>query len=291
MASLVARLPANVAGDFFVDASCIDCGTCRWVAPASFASGDDASRVAHQPEDESRRRRAELALVACPVGAIGTVEHHDLGAARDAFPEPIDGPVHHCGYHAAASYGATAYLIVRPQGNILIDSPRFTADLVQRIEALGGVDLMFLTHRDDVADHARFHDHFGCDRILHAADVGRGTADVEQRIDGTAPCALDDEIMLIPAPGHTRGSVCLLYRDRFLFTGDHISWSPTLNRIHASREVCWYDWDELVRSVHRLLDYRFEWLLPGHGFRCAFPASRMGREMRRCLAALDASAA
>src|SRR5258708_5417401 len=74
MASLVARLPANVAGDFFVDASCIDCGTCRWVAPASFASAGEASCVSHQPADEIQRRRAELALIACPVGAIGTVE-------------------------------------------------------------------------------------------------------------------------------------------------------------------------------------------------------------------------
>src|SRR5215468_75466 len=127
MASLVARLPANVAGDFFVDASCIDCGTCRWVAPASFASA---------------------------------VERHDLRAARDAFPEVIDGPVHHCGYHASSSYGATAYLIVRPAGNILVDSPRFADPLVRRIAALGGIRTMFLTHRDDVADHRRFAKHF-----------------------------------------------------------------------------------------------------------------------------------
>jgi glyoxylase-like metal-dependent hydrolase (beta-lactamase superfamily II)/ferredoxin len=291
MADAAKRLRTNVPGDFFVDSTCIDCRTCRWVAPETFDAAGGYSRVWRQPADAHAHLRAEMAVLACPVAAIGTETRHDLGAARAAFPDLVADSVYHCGYHARSSYGAASYLIVRPQGNVLIDSPRFTADLVQRIEALGGVDLMFLTHRDDVADHARFHDHFGCDRILHAADVGRGTADVEQRIDGTAPCALDDEIMLIPAPGHTRGSVCLLYRDRFLFTGDHISWSPTLNRIHASREVCWYDWDELVRSVHRLLDYRFEWLLPGHGFRCAFPASRMGREMRRCLAALDASAA
>lgn len=289
MASLVARLPANVAGDFFVDASCIDCGTCRWVAPASFASAGEASCVSRQPADAAERRRAELALIACPVGAIGTVERHDLRAARDAFPEAIDGPVHHCGYHASSSYGATAYLIVRPEGNILVDSPRFADPLVRRIAALGGIRTMFLTHRDDVADHRRFARHFGCTRILHEADVTRDTADVEVKLTGSDPVRLDDETMLIPVPGHTAGSVCLLFRERYLFTGDHVWWSPERGRIHASRAVCWHDWTLLKQSVDRLLDLSFEWLLPGHGQRCHFPAATMQRELLRSIGELQAA--
>lgn len=39
------RLASNVPGDFFVDASCIDCATCRWVAPATFDEQADKSRV------------------------------------------------------------------------------------------------------------------------------------------------------------------------------------------------------------------------------------------------------
>lgn len=67
---------------------------------------------------------------------------------------------------------------MRPEGNVLVDSPRFAAPLVRRIEAMGGVALMFLTHRDDVADHEKFHQHFGCQRIVHEADVTRPTAGV-----------------------------------------------------------------------------------------------------------------
>ncbi len=283
MADLAMRLAENADGDFFVDSTCIDCETCSTVAPDGFEDGGGFSYVQRQPRDAASRLRAEMALLACPVAAIGTVAKHDLAAARAAFPDRVDGEVFHCGYHAETSYGAASYVIVRESGNILVDSPRFTGPLVERLEALGGIDLMFLTHRDDVADHQKFHDHFGCERIMHMADIGHATKTIETRIEGTEPIQLDDEITLIPTPGHTRGSVCLHYRDRFLFTGDHLAWSPSHARIHAFRSVCWFDWPTLVASTAPLAEYRFEWILPGHGMRCHFPAARMRTEMQRCL--------
>ncbi len=33
MAKLGNRRSENVQGDFYVDSSCIDCDTCRWMAP------------------------------------------------------------------------------------------------------------------------------------------------------------------------------------------------------------------------------------------------------------------
>ncbi len=283
MANVARRLKDNVAGDFFVDSTCIDCETCRTVAPESFEDGAGYSFVGRQPGDAASRLRAEMALLACPVAAIGTTAKHDLAAARAAFPDRVDGEVFHCGYHAEASYGAASYLIVRDGGNILVDSPRFTRPLVTRLEALGGVQTMFLTHRDDIADHQRFRDHFGCERIMHVADVGHATAAIETRIEGAEPIRLDADVTLIPTPGHTRGSVCLHYRDRFLFTGDHLAWSPELAQVAAFRSVCWYDWPTLVASTEQLARYRFEWILPGHGLRCRFPAARMRIEMRKCL--------
>ena len=46
---------------------------------------------------------------------------------------------------------------------------------------------MFLSHRDDVADHAAFARRFGCKRVLHRVDVGDGTRDVERRLEGDEP--------------------------------------------------------------------------------------------------------
>ncbi len=278
------RLDDNVAGDFFVDDSCIDCGACRWIAPDAFDGAGDHSRVYRQPTDADGTRRALLALVACPTGSIGSERKHDVRAAAAAYPVPIAGDVHHCGFHSADSFGAASYLIVRPgRGNVLVDSPRYNRGLVGRIEALGGVSLMFLTHRDDVADHQRFADHFGCERVLHRRDVSASTRMVEQQPDGDALVALDDELTMIPTPGHTRGSACLLYRD-VLFSGDHVAYSRSMKRVYAFSGACWYDWATQIRSMERLLDHRFAHILPGHSAPCRFPAETMRVELTRCIA-------
>src|SRR5512135_537518 len=135
MASLRQRLPANVAGDFFVDATCIDCETCRWLASDTFAESQDQSAVYRQPQTEDQHHRALMAVLACPVAAIGTQQKHPYSAAQAAFPELIAGPVYYGGYPSPKSYGAASYFIRHPSGNLLIDSPRFTT----RLEALGGV--------------------------------------------------------------------------------------------------------------------------------------------------------
>jgi glyoxylase-like metal-dependent hydrolase (beta-lactamase superfamily II) len=289
MAALAKRLAENVTGDFFVDSTCIDCGTCRQVAPATFADGRDASYVYRQPADARETHRARMAVVACPVAAIGTRAKHAFGMARAAFPELLDEDVHYCGWAADSSFGARSYLVVRPRGNILVDSPRYGAPLIARIEALGGVRWMFLTHRDDVADHEKFRKHFGCERILHRADITAGTREVEVELEGVEPIVLDDEALFIPVPGHTRGSVCLLYRGRFLFSGDHLWWDPDRKRVHASRNVCWYDWRKQTESLERLAHYRFEWLLPGHGTRVRLDENVMADELARCVARMKQS--
>lgn len=293
MASASRRLAHNAPGDFFVDESCIDCDTCRWMAPATFTRRAEQASVAAQPASEQERLLALQALLSCPTGSIGTEARHDLAPVHASLPKPVDdtGRVLHCGYHHEDSFGATSYLILREEGNVLVDSPRFTRRLVRRLEELGGVRTMFLTHRDDVADHARFRDHFGCERILHAADVRPSTRDVERRIEGDEPVALDAETLLIPVPGHTPGSTCLLWRDRYLFTGDHLWWSDDRGRLVASRSVCWYDWDEQVASVRRLAGYSFEAVLPGHGRRCRFPRGEMAARLAELLARLGAQPA
>lgn len=263
------RLPHNADGDFFVDDSCIDCDTCRALAPAVFGRAADfeQSFVKHQPTGEEERTRALMALVSCPTAAIGTVSKMDVRPGIDAFPTLVADQVYYCGFASEASFGAASYLIRRPEGNVLVDSPRASRPLLARLKELGGVRTMFLTHRDDVADHAVFRRELGCDRVLHRADVSPATADIERAIEGDGPVALADDLLAIPVPGHTPGSMALLYRQTFLFSGDHIWWSPGRGRLHASRCVSWYSWPDQVRSLHRLLDHRFTWILPGHGRR------------------------
>jgi glyoxylase-like metal-dependent hydrolase (beta-lactamase superfamily II)/ferredoxin len=283
MANPERRLPHNAPGDFYVDSTCIDCDTCRWMAPATFVRRGEQAAVHRQPAGTAETQQAMKALVACPTASIGTVEKHDVAAAVASFPERLDDGVFLCGFHSPSSFGAASYLLLREEGNVLVDSPRFAAPLVKRIEELGGVSTMFLTHQDDVADHRKFRERFGCGRVIHADDVGADTADCERKLTGVEPVELAEDLVAIPVPGHTPGSMCLLARGRFLFTGDHLAWSERLANLYAFRDACWMDWSVQVASMKRLAAYDFEWVLPGHGRRCRFSKDEMRRRMAACI--------
>ena len=106
-----------------------------------------------------------------------------------AYPETIEENVSFCGFTAESSFGAWSYFIARPDGNVLVDSPRAAGPLLAALEERGGVATLFLTHRDDVADHAALARRFGCERVMHADDVTAATRDVEQPIPGRIRCA------------------------------------------------------------------------------------------------------
>ena len=196
MARTAARLPENVPGPFFVDDSCIDCAACRHLAPTVFApSARGSSYVARQPASDEERTRSLMALVACPTSSIGTEPKLDAAPGVRAFPERIAESVFSCGFTAESSFGAWSYLVERPDGNVLVDSPRAAEPLLARMGDLGGVRWMFLTHRDDVADHAAIQRRFGCKRILHERDVTSGTRAVERKLTGDEPIALADDLL------------------------------------------------------------------------------------------------
>nr|XP_009802380.1 PREDICTED: uncharacterized protein LOC104247913 isoform X3 [Nicotiana sylvestris] len=248
-ASMRARRPQNVPGDFFVDHTCIDCDTCRWMASENFTRVDDMSAVFKQPSCEEERLRALQALISCPTNSIHTEKPaHDILEVQKTFPIPIDEHtmpgVYHCGYHSEKSFGAASYLIVRDEGNILVD-------------------------RDDVADHERWSNHLGCERILHSLEVDHSTTAIEMKLEGSGPWSLGDDIALVHTPGHTKGSVCLLYKPfKVLFTGDHFAmsefgWSifERYNKLSVPKQL---------NSVKLMLELDFEWILPGHGRRTKF---------------------
>mgnify|MGYP001800141002 CR=1 FL=1 len=282
MAQLTARRPENVEGDFFVDTTCIDCDTCRWMAPAVFSREGDMSAVHTQPADPTQRIESLKALLSCPTASIGTItKPRDIKQAQTQLPDLVEDNVFHCGYHSEKSYGAASYFIQRPEGNVLVDSPRFTPPLVKQLEAMGGVKYLYLTHRDDVADHGKFREHFGCDRILHTDDITTGTQSVEIQLQGQAPHQLADDLTIIPVPGHTKGHTLLLYQSKFLFTGDHLAYSVHLVHLYGFRRFCWYSWSEQVKSMKRLTDYSFAWVLPGHGRR--IHSDHMAAELQTCI--------
>ncbi len=290
MANIQRRLPENVSGDFFVDETCIDCDTCSQLAPAVFRDHGEQCSVYRQPQSEADTKLALMALVACPTGSIGTMEKHDARIGIDAFPSLVAENVYFCGFTSESSFGGWSYLIVRPEsegGNLMIDSPRFATQLVKRLEQMCGVRQMLLTHRDDIADHELFRKKFGCDRVMHADDGARKIG-IERTIEGENAIRLDDDLLVIPTPGHTRGHMVFLYKEKFLFTGDHLAWSPARQTLTAFPSVAWYSWPRQIESMAKLADYDFEWVLPGHGSLHHDTRQNMRYHLQSCIAWMKA---
>jgi len=284
MATIQQKRRENMAGDFYVDSSCIDCDTCRWMAPEVFKRQNSQSAVYQQPQSSTERLLALQALLSCPTASIGTVDKPtDIKQVQQTFPLLIAENVYHCGYHAENSFGAASYFIQREAGNVLIDSPRFTPPLVKQLEKLGGVRYLYLTHCDDVADHQQFQQYFNCDRILHSDDLQASTQDVEIKLSGTETVELTPDLIVIPVPGHSRGHTVLLYKNKFLFTGDHLAWSPYLHHLYAFRRFCWYSWSEQLKSMEKLANFSFEWVLPGHGHRYHDDVKAIAQQMQQCI--------
>lgn len=247
------RRPENVDGAFYVDSSCINCDVCRKLAPKTFSKIGPQSAVFAQPASSSLEdpvtAAAAAALVSCPTASIHAegFKPSDVAAAAAAFlpcdapgvVPPAEGgpPVRFLGYTSGRSFGASAYLLLLKDGNVLVDSPRFDPRLLKKIEALGGAKWFFLTHRDDVADHARWAAKLGARRIMHSKECNeqQGTDKVEAKLEGEGPWTLrdcgsseeggsDDEIKFVLQPGHTEACVAMFhFPSKSLFTGDVVS--------------------------------------------------------------------
>uniref|UniRef100_A0A3N7FDD2 Uncharacterized protein n=2 Tax=Populus trichocarpa TaxID=3694 RepID=A0A3N7FDD2_POPTR len=101
--------------------------------------GEMSAVVFKQPTSGEERLKALQALLSCPTSSIHTgkpapdlfkhIRHflhqlisrkYRLRALSSKALECFQG-VHHCGYHSEKSYGVASFLIVRPEGNIIID--------------------------------------------------------------------------------------------------------------------------------------------------------------------------
>lgn len=256
------RHPENAPGDWYIDTRCTDCTAARTVAPGLIVERDGQSVFARQPKTKEELRMAWRARLLCPTASVRTEAHAD--APDGVFPEAMTENVYRLGYNAAHSYGAHSFLIRRANDNAMIDAPRWTRAVALQLEEWGGLQHILLTHRDDIADAERYAKAFGARVWIHEYD--RSAARFASNIlKGREPFEITPGLVAIPVPGHTKGSVVYLYDERCLFTGDSLAWDFEEDDLIAWREYCWYSWPELTKSLMRLLDYPFEWVLAGHG--------------------------
>ena len=71
MADPKKKLVANIEADFFVDSTCINCDTCRQIAPLNFSESEDYSFVNKVTENDEEFIDSYKALLSCPTGSIG----------------------------------------------------------------------------------------------------------------------------------------------------------------------------------------------------------------------------
>ena len=287
MANRTRAAAENVAGSFFVDDTCIDCDTCRQVAPLTFVDAGGHSVVHVQPEDPAALRAAARALLCCPTNSIGSAHPDLVKQAQSELPEVITDGIWYCGWTSRRSFGASSYLVRANDGGLwMVDAPRWAPSLVAAIERLGGLAGIFLTHRDDVADAPQYAKYFRAPMVIHERDVDAAPM-AERIITGDATTSLAPGLTIISLPGHTAGSQGLLRDDGTLFSGDHVWWSRRIAGLNASREVCWHSWEEQTTSMRRLCELRFDRLLPGHGQRAYLPDGRMRQEVEALITRME----
>ena len=285
MADATKKNALDRGGGWFVDTTCIDCDVARQLAPGLVeADARGLSYFARPPATPEEERMAWRALLACPTGSVGAPR--GAKPPEDAFPFEVAPGVLLTGYNARETFGSNAYLVPRPEGNLLVDGPRYVRPLVDAIERLGGLTHVLLTHRDDVGDYDKYAERFGARVWIHEDDADAAPDATDVFSDDVE---VEPGIWALPVPGHTRGSAMFLVEDKHLFTGDSLAWSRERDDLHAFRDATWYSWraqaDALERLAHRT---RFEWVLPGHGGRGHATADEMRRRLLGLVARMRA---
>ena len=163
------RNPDSAPSDWYIDTACIDCGASRHVAPDLIVERNDKSVFARQPNTDEERMAAWRAVLVCPTASV----HSETKQPRPQgviFPQPITDGVWRCGFNARSSFGAHSYFAARAGGNLLIDSPRYAAELVKWFEKAGGLAHILLSHQDEVADADKYAKQFGARVWIYRED-------------------------------------------------------------------------------------------------------------------------
>lgn len=287
--------------------SCTGCISCRVLAPDIFLEARKASadptvftEVAGRPlKSLEEAQQVREAIMACPVHAIKWMKRprelkvHPL---TEGYPKPVSGKgekenVYLAGVPSKKLFGGASYLILGggsgKDRNMLIDTPDCDEALVQFLKKRGGLEYILFTHIDHIACHREWKQAFpDVQRVMHADDFSEETSEFEIKLQGSgenssssnssssssAPlvCSLpgwEGELQLIHGPGHTPGSIYIIYKDTYLFTGDSLHFSRVEGHLVGFRLQCWESWSRQQSSWQQLLRRPFSFLhvLPGHG--------------------------
>ena len=253
----------NARGPWYVDTRCVGCDAARHWAPGLIEMDDSGrSFVARQPEGDEQEAALWRAAGACPTKSIGNREQPR--EPEGVFPHRMTDGVLALGNNALSSFGCHSYLVLRPEGNLMIDSPRFSRALAASISRLGGIAHVLLSHRDDVADADRWAEWYGARVWIGEADADAAPYATDL-LDGSTTVLISPGVSSIPAPGHTRGHVLYHVDERCLFTGDTLLWNQRRGEFDVTPNQTFHSWTELAATMDTIAALQVEWVFPGHG--------------------------
>ena len=266
--------PDSVDGPWFVDTRCIACDSARhWAPELTGTDAEGRSFLIRQPASLQEEAAMWRAAAACPTKSIGN--RQQLREPPRIFPYQLTDGVYALGNNAMASFAAHSFLVTRSEGNLMIDSPRFSRPLAEGVDELGGVAHVLLTHRDDVADAERWMNRYDArvwiDRAeAFAAPFATDVTSFKVTGDGAGNPGFEfteiaPGVTSIPAPGHTEGHVVYHMDNRHLFTGDTLHWNHRREELDVLQGQTFFGWNTLADTMKRLAELPVEWVFPGHG--------------------------
>ncbi|MBF2028731.1 MAG: MBL fold metallo-hydrolase [Oscillatoriales cyanobacterium C42_A2020_001] len=153
--------------------------------------------------------------------------------------------------------GGTAYFIVENSApgsaNILVDCPAWEEPYQTFLQQQGGVQWLFLTHRDSIGKAREFQQAFNCKLLIQEQEAyllpGLDVTTFHHTFTPTS------QSRVLWTPGYTPGSSCLYYTGfgGVLFTGRHLLPTPqgTLMPIRTAKT---FHWQRQLNSVQKLID-------------------------------------
>ncbi|MFE2845403.1 MBL fold metallo-hydrolase [Streptomyces scopuliridis] len=279
---------ADAEKGWHVDDRCLNCNIARQLAPGmiGYKEGGEyggLSTVIRQPETQADVELMYQAAHACPTRSVHPPADK-WDADSDPYPKALDedGTVLLCGHASPQNYGATSYLLRRPDGTaMMIDTPRWRPALARRYEQKAGkVTDVLITHLDHVAHARKYADAFKARLWIHEGDL-HSLPDADHVIRGTDPVEIGPGVIAHPFPGHTKGTTLFIADEKFCFSGDAFFWSNSQQTLEVAHSVVYDSIKTLAESVARgAEELTFEWVLPGHGDLHHLPAGEMRERMR-----------
>ena len=125
------------------------------------------------------------------------------------------------------NYKTSAYLIIRPEGNILIYNSSNLFYYIDHIENLGGISHHYLSHKHEYGDNIREISHkFNFTTEISEKDKkSTGNDLVSNKVLNGDEVLISHDFKAYHTPGHTEGSYTFIFTknsDVIIFTGDTI---------------------------------------------------------------------